>query len=124
MMSDTDMAAKADKVLGLLYEKFGLRARDLRHGVKRAGRRLPRGVRRQAQRLGAAQALARNPRLARQIDAAAVERDYRGVVAYLRGIDVADRRRARILGLAGALAANLIAVAVLFLLWLWWRGYV
>lgn len=74
--------------------------------------------------MGAAEALAHNPRLARQIDAAEVERDYRGVVAYLRGIDVADRRRARILSLAAALAANLIAVAVMFLLWLWWRGYV
>jgi len=44
--------------------------------------------------------------------------------AHLSAIDVADRRRGKLLSLAGALAFNLLAVAVLFIVWLWWRAYI
>ncbi|MEQ6248801.1 hypothetical protein ABMC89_07920 [Sulfitobacter sp. HNIBRBA3233] len=124
MMSDRDMAAKANAVLGLLREKFGVQARDLRRGVRRVGRRLPRRVRERADRLVAAETLAQNPKLARQIDAAAVEKDFDAVVSHLRGIDVADRRRGRLLAVAATIAANLLAVIAAFIVWLWWRGYV
>jgi hypothetical protein len=43
---------------------------------------------------------------------------------YLLGIDVADRRYGRRLALAGRIAANLIAVFVLVLAVLIWRGFV
>jgi hypothetical protein len=68
--------------------------------------------------------LAQNPKTARQVDADAVERDYETVRAYLAGLDVGDMRKARLLSIAAAVAANLIMVAVLFVGWLWWRGYV
>ncbi|QUJ75490.1 hypothetical protein KDD17_10965 [Sulfitobacter albidus] len=124
MMSDRDMAARSAQILGLLREKYGVQARDLRRGLRRVGRQLPRGMRKRGRALLAAETQAQNPRLARQIDAQAVARDHDALVAYLRGIDVGDRRRGRILSLAAAVAFNLIAVAVLFIVWMWWRGYV
>lgn len=118
------MHARADTVLGLLRQKFGVRACDLRRGLARVGNRLPRRMRRHGAALVRAQTLARNPKLARQIDADAVARDHEALLKYLRSIDVADRRRGRILSVTAAVAANLIAVAGLFIFWLWWRGYV
>lgn len=124
MISDKDMAAKSRKLRGLMQEKLAVRGRDLRQSFRRAGRRLPRGVRKRCAELTRAEMLAHNPKTARQVDAAAVEQAYEVVRSHLAALDVAEMRRARLLGLAGAVAANLIAVAVLFVVWLWWRGFV
>lgn len=124
MITDKDMAAKSRKLRGLMQEKLDVRGRDLRQSLRRAGRRLPTRVRKSAEALMRAEMLAHNPKTARQVDAAQVERDYEAMRSHLLDIDVADRRKARLLGLAGAVVANLILVAVLFIIWLWWRGYV
>lgn len=71
-----------------------------------------------------AEMLAHNPKTARQVDAEAVERDYEYVRAHLVAIDVDELRKSRILSVTGAVVANLIVVVVLFIVWLWWRGYV
>ncbi|UWR23179.1 hypothetical protein [Sulfitobacter sp. S190] len=124
MMSDRDMAAKVAQVQALLHEKFGVKACTLAKAVRRTGRRVPRGMRARMRRLVAADTLARNPKLARQIDPAEVARDFEAVTAHLRAIDVADRRRGWWLSLAGSLAGNLLIVAALFIGYLWWRGHV
>lgn len=124
MISDKDMAARSRKLRGLMQEKLGVQGRDLRQAFRRAGRRLPGGMRKRAAALMRAEMLAHNPKTARQVDAAAVERDYEAMRAYLAGLDVGEMRKARILSVAAAVAANVIAVAVLFVVWLWWRGYV
>ena len=72
----------------------------------------------------AAQKLAANPKLARRLDAPALKAAYDGLSAHLGAIDVADRRKGKLLSLAGSIAFNLLVVIVGFLVWLWWRGYV
>lgn len=124
MITDKDMAVKSRKLRGLMQQKLDVRGRDLRQSLKRAGRRLPRGVRKRGAALMRAEMLAHNPKTARQVDADAVERDYEAVRAYLLSLDVTEMRKTRILSLTGAIVANLIVVAVLFIVWLWWRGYV
>ena len=124
MITDKDMAAKSRRLRGLMQEKLAVKGRDLAQSLHRAGRRLPRRVRRHGAALMRAEMLAHNPRTARQVDAAAVERDYEAVRAYLAGLDVGELRKVRFLRVAGAVAANLIAVAAMFVVWLWWRGYV
>lgn len=124
MITDKDMAAKSRKLRGLMQEKLDVRGRDLRQSLRRAGRRLPRRVRKSGAALMRAEMLAYNPKTARQVDPVQVEQDYEVLRNYLAGVDVADLRKARILSLTGAVVANLIVVAVLFVVWLWWRGYV
>jgi hypothetical protein len=124
MITDKDMAVKSRKLRGLLQQKLDVRGRDLGQSFGRAGRRLPKFVRKRGAALIRAEMLAHNPKTARQVDAEAVERDYEAVRAYLDGIDVAEMRKARLLSVTGAVVANLIVVAVLFIVWLWWRGYV
>ena len=124
MITDKDMAAKSRKLRGLMQQKLDVRGRDLRQSLRRAGRRLPKSVRKRGVALTQAEILAHNPKTARQVDADAVERDYEVVRAHLIAIDVNEVRKTRILNVAGAVVANLIVVAVLFIVWLWWRGYV
>lgn len=124
MITDKDMAAKSRKLRGLMQQKLDVRGRDLRQSLRRAGRRLPRRVRKSGAALMRAEMLAHNPKTARQIDETQVAQDYELMRSYLLDLDVADMRRARILSLTGAVVANLLLVAALFVVWLWWRGYV
>lgn len=124
MITDKDMAAKSRRLRGLMQQKLDVRGSDLRQSLRRAGRRLPRGLRKQGAELVRAEMLAQNPKTARQADAEAVERAYEAMRAHLEALDVVEMRKARLLSLAGAIVANIIAVAVLFIVWLWWRGYV
>lgn len=124
MITDKDMAAKSRKLRGLMQQKLDVRGRDLRQIFRRAGRRLPRRVRNSGAELMRAEMLAQNPKTARQVDAQAVDRAYEAVLTHLHALDVTEMRKSRILSLAGAVVANIIAVAVLFIVWLWWRGYV
>ena len=124
MITDKDMAAKSRKLRGLMQQRLDVRGRDLRQSLRRAGRRLPKSVRKRGAALMRAEMLAHNPKTARQIDVEAVERDYECVRAHLVAIDVDELRKSRILCVTGAVVSNLIVVAVLFIVWLWWRGYV
>jgi hypothetical protein len=124
MITDKDMAVKSRKLRGLMQEKLGVRGRDLAHSLRRAGRRLPKRVRNHGAALMRAEVLAHNPKTARQVDVAAVEQSYEVVRSHLEALDVVELRKARFLGVTAAVAANLIAVAAMFIVWLWWRGYV
>jgi hypothetical protein len=124
MKQQFNIQTRADALLSLLRERLGVSGRDLAQALRRGGRQLPRHVRRQANRIAAASTVGRNPKLARRLPGTELETAYRDVVGYLKTIDVADRRRGRILNWIGVVAFNLILVAVAFVVWLWWRGYV
>lgn len=118
------MATKSRKLRGLMQQKLDVRGRDLRQSLRRAGRRLPRSVRKRGVQLMQAEMLSHNPKTARQVDAVEVDQAYEYVRAHLEAIDLDEIRKSRILSLTGAVAANLILVIGLFVVWLWWRGYV
>ena len=124
MIDARDMEDKAQALRQLLQDKFGVRSRSLRQALKRAGRRLPRAMRRQGEVLVRAEQLAAIPKLARQMRAADVDAAYNSLTSHLEAIDVADRRKGWWLSLAGSVATNMLLVITAFLIWLWWRGYV
>lgn len=124
MKDRTDIAGKAADLQQQLQEKLGVKGRSLEHALARAGHRLPRRLRARGQEIVAAQKLAAHPKLARQIDGAAVRDAYDGLSAHLGQIDVADRQKGKMLSLAGSIAFNLLVVSAGFMVWLWWRGYV
>ncbi len=124
MMDTKDITHKVETVQDLLTAKFGIKRRPLAQMMMKAGRRLPGRLHKRARVLSDAQALGGHPKLARQMDMAAVDQAYEDCVAHLTAIDVADRRKGRVLGIAGAIVFNLLIVLVGFVLWLWWRGYV
>lgn len=124
MQETQDINAKIEAVQALLNEKFGVRKRALGKMLRSTGRRLPRRLRSRARVLVQAQELTAHPKLARRVDLAAVKQAHDEIAAHLRGIDVADRRKGAALSMAGSVAFNVLAVAVVFVGFLWWRGYV
>lgn len=124
MKEAQDIARGNARLVRLLRKKLGVRARDLRQGVHRAGRRLPRRVRAQGALLAEAERMGEVPKLARQVDWRAVRDAHQVLERHLTDIDVMDRRKGIALGLAGTIAAQLLVVTACFIIWLWWRGYV
>lgn len=122
MMDQFDMERRREKLLKLLREKLGIKAQTLERGFRRAGRRLPRSVRREAAVLVRAETLMAHPKLSRQIDGTALDRAYVTVTKHLKAIDAADARLGRILSVAGTIAFNLIVVFTAFVTWMWWSG--
>ena len=122
MTDHLDIERLRAKLLKLLREKLGVKAETLEKGFRRAGRRLPRRIRREARVLVQAESLAVHPKLSRQIDGVSVRQAFDAVLAHLKAIDAADARLGRILSLAGAVAFNVIAVFAAFVWWMWWSG--
>lgn len=108
----------------LMEERLRVSGRDLPARLRRAGRMLPRGMRRRARAVIDAQAMLRNPKLARQVDIAGRQKDAARLVAYLRTLDPAEARKTAVIRLAASIAFNLLVVAGLVLAVLLWRDLI
>lgn len=108
----------------LLSEKLGTKGADLRSHVRRAGRRLPRRLRREAEFLIRAEQMARHPRFARLIDTREVARAQGRLSRHLGAIDPALIRRNRMKNAAAGFGLIVLATFALVVTLLWWRGYV
>lgn len=114
---------QADQIAALLQDRLGVRGNGLEAKLRRAGRLLPRHVRRAASVLVQAVHMQASPKMARLVDGDGVQRAYRTCEKYLSGIDAWDRRKGRIIGILSTSALNLLAVAALFVAVLVWRGF-
>lgn len=115
---------KAEDLQALLQDRLRFSARDLSHGLRKAGRRVPRRLRVEGEYIALAQHLEANPKLARQIDYPRVETGYRDLKTFLEGINPTDRFIGGVLSVIGPLAFGLIVVFVLVVVVLQWRGLV
>ncbi len=116
--------AKLAEIRGLLDTQLHVRGRTLDAQLRRAGRLLPAAVRREARFLVQAAGLVQNPKLARMIDMARVERAHARVVAYLQAVDPQKRRRDRLLNLLALNAFYILVVVIAVVAVLVWRGIV
>ena len=123
-MAGHSVQEMAQRVSTQIEARLGVGGRDLPHKLRRAGRALPAHVRKDARHIAEALPLAENPKLMRQIDLPRLEAAERRVLAHLRTIDRADRRKGAFLGVLGGLSFNLIAVFALLIAVLVWRGLV
>lgn len=108
----------------LLRRKLGVRGRGFAARLHRAGRRLPKAARRAGEDIVRAQALIDQPKLARFLDVAELDNAFNTLTRQLSGIDAADRRKGAILGTLGGLVFNLIALIVVLIVLLRWRGII
>ena len=122
MVDPDDMQAKLSRASELVAEKIGPRGPDLKRQVKRAGRRLPRAVRHDLLVLAHAADLVAHPRLRAQGNADTIGQAFTRATEHLEAIDPADRRRGALLSWLAANALNLIAIFVIVVLVLRWRG--
>ena len=123
MIDDATHRARTDRLNTLLGDKLGLRRGTLARRAARAGRRLPQAIRHDIGVVDTARFLSGHPRLRHVPDARQVGDAYARVVAHLESIDVADRRKGAAIGILASVLLNLLAVVVLVLVVLVWRGF-
>ena len=116
--------AQAQGLRELLGSRLGLRHGSLARRVAKAGRRLPAGVRNDIAAVAEAETMAQHPKLNRRLDPKITHAAYERAAAFLRAIDVKDRRKGVILSILGSVAFNILAVITLMIVVLRWRGFV
>lgn len=114
----------AEDVRAGLESKLRVRGRSLQAQIRRAGRLLPRYVRRDATYLAQGAELATNPKLAKMVDIAKARQAHRKVLAYLDTVDIAVQRRDAALQLAASIAFALLVTSGLVVFVLWQRGFI
>ena len=110
--------------ISLLLEKRLKLSGSLSESLRRARRHLPYRLRRVAEDLAAAEEASCNPRLAVTLDQTRLLRKARRLRGYLAEVDMADRRKGRLLDIAATTGFALLAVLALLVLVLRWRGFV
>ena len=116
------IAEQSDRLALLIEERLGIRGDGLETKLRKAGRLLPRWLRQEASRLVAAQRLVKHPKLMRQADSMTLEKACKRCEKWLKSIDPAARRRARLLIFLALNAANLLLVTAMFVAYLVWSG--
>lgn len=122
METQDSIQARATRVQDALAAAFGVRGKTLETALRRTGRRLPRRLHTEAQKIVAAQSFGGHPRLMRQVDGAALSSAEERVVTFLAGIDRADRRKGLWLGITAAVVFNILLVFGVVVFWMWWSG--
>jgi len=121
MLTVQDMV---DEVRDALDSKLRVRGPSLEAQIRKAGRLLPRRVRRDAMFLAQCVGLAANPKLARMIDMPRAKHAHRNVLAHLEGVDMMAQRRGMALNIIASIAFALLVTGGLVLFVLVQRGLV
>ncbi|KIC43920.1 hypothetical protein RA28_19845 [Ruegeria sp. ANG-S4] len=119
-----DIQTRIAETILLLRKKLGLRDKTLSESVKRARRRLPRRIYKQALLLAKAEKMAEHPKLRLVLDTPMLEKASEEVQAHLTAINLADRRWGWFLSFLGSLALGFLALSALALIVLRWRGFI
>ena len=122
MSAGMSVQDRADHIAELIEQRLGVRGRGLEAKLRRAGRTLPRHVRRDADKIVDAMRLSANPKLMRQLDLSGLETAYRHCETWLNSVDPAKRRKDALLGLLGTNALNFLIISAAFIAYLVWSG--
>ena len=118
------MHQMVDEVRAGLAGKLRVRGRTLAVQVRKAGRRLPRGVRRDAVYLVQTIGLADNPKLIPMIDMRRAQAAHRNILQFLETVDLAAERRRIALQIVASIALAVLVTGILLLVVLVQRGFV
>ncbi|MCR8723003.1 hypothetical protein [Frigidibacter sp. ROC022] len=120
---DQSVNARAEALAEMMEARMGVKGEGFEGKLRRAGRSLPKRLRRAGEQIAQAAQLEKNPKLARRIDYAGVERAAVLIENHLKRIDPFQRRLHKALDILAGQAFNLLVVAVLVLTVLRLRGY-
>lgn len=122
-MGAVSIQQMAERISILLTERMQVKGRTLDEKLAYAARRLPRKVRKAASEVATAVEHSYNPKLLLQIDMEQLATNYDICVKYLNGLNKGYRMRGILLGLSTSILFSLLAVVVLLLGVLMWRGF-
>jgi hypothetical protein len=116
-----DIGPLADEVSRMIVSRFGGARRGERPAletmIKRRGGALPRKLQRAARRLATADRMTAQPKIARQLDLAAVRRDHHDLMAHLQPLGEISRWQGRAISFAASIVFGLMVLAVV-VIWL------
>ena len=124
MSQTTDIQSQIAQTVQLLREKLAVKDQTLTASVRKAKRRLPRRIYKQALMLAGAEQMASHPKLRLVLDTPKLAKASEEVQTHLSGINLADRRWGWFLNFLGAVALGFLALAALAVIVLRWRGYI
>ena len=119
-----DIHARTDRLARLLEERLDIRGAGFETKLCRAGRLLPRHLRREGATLIEALKLASHPRLGRQVDAKRLEKAANAIESHLLNLDAWDRRRGIAVNVSASVFFNLFIIAALVAGVIIWRKLV
>ena len=108
----------------MMASRLRVRGRTLEAQVRKAGRLLPKSVRRDATYLAQAATLMDHPKLSMMIDGAKATTAHARLVEFLASVDPKDRAKGQVLNFLGAVSLGLIVLFVLVIWILVQRGIV
>ena len=123
-MAEPTQAERNAALASRMGDKLGVGRGSLQRVKGRAGRWLPRWLRRDADYLIEAEALAKHPKLRHMVDPARAAKAEKRLLAHLATRDPAKERTDRLLGQLAAFAFNMLLLAALVIAVLWWRGLI
>jgi len=112
-----------ERISSLLHEKLGMRGGSLEARVRRAGRALPRQVRRAVKELVNAEHMAQEPKMLLRLDPQQVSAAYDTCLMYLDNIDERALKTKARFGFAASVIMQVIVIAAVAFAVLRWRGY-
>ncbi|MCG7518882.1 hypothetical protein [Ruegeria sp. Ofav3-42] len=124
MSQTTDIQSQIAQTVQLLRAKLGVKDKTLTASVRKAKRRLPRRIYKQAMMLARAEQMAAHPKLRLVLDTPKLVQASEEVQTHLSGINLADRRWGWFLSFLGSLALGFLALAALAVIILRWRGFI
>lgn len=119
-MTTAQIDSHIDNIRTMMRSHLRIRGKTLRAQLRKAGRLLPRAVRREAEFLVQAQDQAQHPKLARMLDMPRIDSAHQVVIDFLETIDPIERRKDRILGILGVLALNILLIGIALVVWMVW----
>lgn len=117
-----DLHTAAERLSRLMEERLDIGGEGLAAKYRRAGRRVPRWVKREIAALLEALELAENPRTLPRVDMVRIETGVARAESWLKSVDPWDRRKGIVLSWLAVNAMNLILVLALALGVMAWRG--
>ncbi|WP_107496352.1 hypothetical protein [Thalassobius sp. I31.1] len=123
-MTPSEIEDKAEEIFDALGRSFRLRGSSLSARVRKAGRLLPRHLRRDLKYMCDAQELAANPRLAKLVDMKRIERTHRTALRWLADVDPGARARDLLWESAWRIGLVILVVGGGLIAVLAWRGLV
>ncbi len=116
-----DQSTALSKAFG---KRLGVGGATLSDRLGRAGRDVPKSVRREAATLIEAEAMLAHPKLRRQVDPRKLDRAYRVSSSWLGGVNRSERRIDRVLGLIAVNVVNIGLLAAGVAAFAMWRGLI
>lgn len=108
----------------MLRERLRVRGSTFAAQIRKAGRRLPRRVRRAAQFLIETEDLTAHPKLARMVDPDEVSTARDTIFTFLQTVDPKERRKDYLLNILGIIALNVLLIGAAIVTYLVWAGHV